>query len=137
MTNSSTYSMKQVCQKTGLTYDTLKYYCNEGLIPNVKRDAHNFRIFDDRDVAWIESLKCLKNCNMSLSEMKSYLALCQKGKETVPARQAILESKLSELQAEIARLESSIDFIHWKQQLYQDFLTGKQEYYSNLAPVED
>ena len=27
------YSMKQTCIKTGLTYDTLKFYCNEGLVP--------------------------------------------------------------------------------------------------------
>ena len=32
------YSMKETCNKTGLTYDALKFYCNEGLIPNVKRN---------------------------------------------------------------------------------------------------
>ena len=31
------YSMKQVCETTGLTYETLKFYCNQGLVPNVKR----------------------------------------------------------------------------------------------------
>ena len=56
-----TYSMKQACEKTGLTYDTLKFYCNEGLVPNVKRAANNYRIFDDDDLAWINSLSCLKN----------------------------------------------------------------------------
>ena len=43
------YSMKQVCEATNLTYETLKYYCNEGLVPNVKRDKNNHRIFDDND----------------------------------------------------------------------------------------
>lgn len=52
--------MKKVCTLTGMTYETLKYYCNEGLIPNVKRNKNNYRVFDDRDVAWIESLSCLK-----------------------------------------------------------------------------
>ena len=28
--------MKQACEKTGLTYDTLKFYCNEGLVPTSK-----------------------------------------------------------------------------------------------------
>ena len=35
------FSMKETCKKTGLSYDTLKYYCNEGLIPHVKRDKNN------------------------------------------------------------------------------------------------
>lgn len=29
------YSMKDVCRETGMTYEALKFYCNEGLIPNV------------------------------------------------------------------------------------------------------
>ena len=51
--------MKDVCRKTGMTYEALKFYCNQGLVPNVKRDENNYRVFSDRDVAWIESLGCL------------------------------------------------------------------------------
>ena len=32
------YTMKQACEKTGLSYEILKFYCNQGLVPNVKRD---------------------------------------------------------------------------------------------------
>lgn len=32
------YNMKDVCEKTNLNYETLRYYCNLGLVPNVKRD---------------------------------------------------------------------------------------------------
>ena len=35
------YTMMQVCRETDMTYQTLKYYCNEGLVPNVKRDGNN------------------------------------------------------------------------------------------------
>ena len=38
------YTMMQVCREVDMTYQTLKYYCNEGLIPNVKRDGNNRRI---------------------------------------------------------------------------------------------
>ena len=60
------YRMKEVSLKTGIPYETLKFYCNEGLIPNVRRDEHNYRIFDDTDIAWISSLSCLKKCGMSI-----------------------------------------------------------------------
>ncbi len=50
------YTMMQVCKETGMTYQALKFYCNEGLVPNVKRDKNNRRVFDGRDVAWISSL---------------------------------------------------------------------------------
>ena len=90
------YSMKQTCEKTNLTYDALKFYCNEGLIPNVKRDKNNYRVFADNDIAWINSLSCLKNCGMSIIEMKEYLDLCLKGESSIPERKAILDFKLKD-----------------------------------------
>lgn len=87
------YSMKETCLKVGMSYETLKYYCNEGLIPNVKRDKNNYRIFDDNNIAWIHSLSCLKSCDMSIEEMKQYLSLCLKGESTIPERKKILANK--------------------------------------------
>ncbi|MCM1052885.1 MAG: MerR family transcriptional regulator [Ruminococcus sp.] len=130
------YSMKETCNKTGLTYDTLKFYCNEGLIPNVKRDKNNYRIFDDNDIAWINSLSCLKNCGMSIIEMKEYLNLCLKGEKTIPERKEILDIKLKELQYKIEEIQESINYINWKQNFYDDVLSGKTKYYSNLIATK-
>ena len=63
------YSMKEACELTDMTYENLKFYCNEGLVPNVKRDKRNYRVFDEHDIKWIQSLNCLKNCGMSIAEM--------------------------------------------------------------------
>ena len=126
------YTMKQACERTNLSYETLKFYCNQGLVPNVKRDAQNRRVFDDRDIAWINSLNCLKNCNMGIAEMKEYLALCLQGPASIPERKIILEQKLQTLEAERSRIEQAIAYIAWKQSFYDDVLSGKREYISNL-----
>ena len=131
------YSMKQTCEKTKLTYDTLKFYCNEGLVPNVKRDKNNYRVFDDRDIAWISSLSCLKKCGMSILEMKEYLDLCLAGEKTIPKRKEVLDVKLKELQHKIREIQESIDYINWKHQFYDDVLSGKIKYYSNLIQTEN
>lgn len=88
------YTMMQVCKKTNMTYQALKFYCNEGLVPNVKRDKNNRRVFDERDVAWIESLTCLKKCGMSIQEMKEYLELCLQGPSSIPRGTSTLASPL-------------------------------------------
>lgn len=131
------YTMTEVCAQTGLTYDALKFYCNKGLIPNVKRDKNNYRLFDDRDIAWIKSLICLKKCDMSIAEIKQYIELCQQGKSSIPVRQAVLTEKQAELQTKIDELNQSIEFINYKLQLYQDILDGKKAYYSNLAVKDE
>lgn len=131
------YSMKETCEKTGLTYDALKFYCNEGLIPNVKRNKSNYRVFDDNDINWIKSLSCLKNCGMSIVEMKEYLDLCLKGEPTIPKRKIILDAKLRELEHKKQEIQDSIDYIHWKHQFYDDVLSGKTKYFSYLIQTEN
>lgn len=128
------YSMKQVCQESGMSYEALKFYCNQGLVPNVKRDQHNHRVFDDHDLAWIKSLICLKNCDMSIAEMKEYLALCLAGPSTIPERKTMLAKKQEDLKKKIDILRESVAYIDWKQQFYNDILSGKVEYVSNLTP---
>lgn len=128
------YSMEEACTLTNMTYENLKFYCNEGLVPNVKRDSRNYRVFDEHDIKWIQSLNCLKSCGMSIAEMKEYLALCMEGEGTIPERKVILAEKKETLLQSIAELQKAVAYIDWKQEFYDDVLSGKTAYYSNLVP---
>lgn len=128
------YSMKEACTLTNMTYENLKFYCNEGLVPNVKRDRRNYRVFDEHDIKWIQSLNCLKSCGMSIAEMKQYLALCMEGEGTIPERKVILAEKKETLLQSITELQKAVAYIDWKQGFYDDVLSGKTAYYSNLVP---
>lgn len=125
------YTMMQVCRELDMTYQTLKFYCNEGLVPNVKRDANNRRVFDEHDVKWLKDLICLKKCDMSIQEMKEHLALCLQGESTIPARKEMLTRKQEVLRQSIRQLEESVNYIDWKQNLYDEILSGKRSYESN------
>ena len=131
------FSMKQACEQTNFPYETLKFYCNQGLIPNVKRDSNNYRIFDENDIAWINSLNCLRNCGMSISEMKDYIKLCLEGESTIPERKEILAIKRQSLLEQQKLIQESIDYIDWKQGFYDDVLSGKIEYISNLKAADN
>ena len=126
------YTMMEACRETDMTYQALKFYCNEGLVPNVKRDKNNRRVFDERDVKWIRDLVCLKKCGMSIQEMKDYLALCLQGPSTIPARKEMLAQKQDALRRSIQELEESVAYIDWKQNFYDEVLSGKRPYVSNL-----
>ena len=126
------YTMMQVCRDVDMTYQTLKYYCNEGLIPNVKRDGNNRRIFDEKDVKWIKDLTCLKKCGLSIQEMKEYLELCLQGESTILRRKQMLTEKRKALKSSIQELEDSVAYIDWKQNFYDEVLSGARPYVSNL-----
>ena len=128
------YSMKEACTLTNMTYENLKFYCNAGLVPNVKRARRNNRVYDEHDIKWIQSLNCLKSCGMSIAEMKQYLALCMEGEGTIPERKVILAEKKETLLQSITELQKAVAYIDWKQRFYDDVLSGKTAYYSNLVP---
>lgn len=131
------YTMKQTCEQVGMTYEALKFYCNQGLVPNVKRDKNNYRVFDERDIEWIKGLTCLKRCGMSIEDMKTYLTLCLQGQSTIPERKVILEKQRKLLSEKISDLQKDIDYIDWKQNYYDDVLSGKIKYTSNVINVDN
>ncbi len=126
------YTMKETCEKVNMPYETLKFYCNEGLIPNISRNKNNHRIFTEAQVNWIENLSCLKNCGMTISEMKYYLELCLLGEATIDERREILALKRVLLFEKIRDLEEHIEYINKKEQFYNDVQSGKTPYFSNL-----
>ena len=67
--------------------------------------------------------------------MKEYLHLCLEGEATIPARKEILFRKKEALLTSMQRLQEAVDYIDWKQNFYDDVLSGKTAYYSNLIPT--
>ena len=104
-TTGKLFTMMQVCREADMTYQTLKFYCNQGLVPNVKRDKNNRRVFDEHDVEWVKSLICLKKCGMGIDEMRAYLELCLQGQASIPERKVMLAEKRERLLEQIEALE--------------------------------
>ena len=116
------YSMKDTCQKVGLSYQTLKFYCNEGLVPHLKRDSNNYRVFDDKDVDWIMNLICLKRCGMSIENMKVYVDLIAKGDPSMEQRREMLVKQKEDLMKEQELLNANLSYIDKKLKYYDDHL---------------
>lgn len=126
------FTMKQVCESLDMTYETLRFYCDEGLVPNLKRDKNNYRLFDGRDVRWLQSLQCLRRCGMGIKDMKRYMELCLEGEKSIPERKAVLERKKELLLLQMEELRRSIRYIEEKQAYFDGVLAGEIAYSSNL-----
>lgn len=130
------YSMKEVCQMTGLSYETLKFYCNQGLIPNVQRDSGNRRVFTEYQIGQIHGLLCLKDCGMGVTEMKQYMGILTGENPDVPALKAMLARKQETLEETIRRAQESLKFIAWKQEFYDAVLRGDIGLF-DLPPLDE
>ena len=131
------YTMKEVCQIIGWSYETLKYYCKEGLIPNVKRDKNNYRVFDENNIEWIKGLQCLKKCGMSLKDMRQYLDCCMQGPVSIPERVDMLNVTKEDLERRLSEIQESLNYIEQKKELYRDMQEGRKPYVSYVYHVEN
>ena len=95
------YTMKQVSEITGLPYETLKFYCNQGLVPGLKRDGANRRIFDEQDISGIFCLKRLRGCGMGIHEIREFLELCRQGNPPFRREKEVLDRKKQALLRQI------------------------------------
>ena len=79
----------------------------------------------------------LLGCEMSIQEMKDYLDLCLEGEGTIPQRKEMLAKKQEALRNSIQELEDSVAYIDWKQNFYDEVLSGKRPYISNLIRIQE
>ena len=69
--------------------------------------------------------------------MKSYLELCLQGEATILQRKEMLAKKREALLSSIKELEDSVAYIDWKQNFYDEVLSGARPYVSNLIRTEE
>ena len=115
------YSIQQVCEKTGLTAHTLRYYEKEGLLTGVARSTGGFRQYSDEDMEWLGLVCCLKNTGMPLQEIARFVRLAHEGDCTLEERVELLKDHREKLIARMDEMQKYLDKITWK----VNFFSGK------------
>ena len=110
------YSIGEFSRLTNLGIHTLRYYEHENLI-TPKRNSSNRRCYSDKNLAWIEFIKRLKDTGMPIKEIQCYAELRAKGDITLNERMEMLtvhrdslNEQIKALQEHMAKLDDKIDF---------------------------
>ena len=112
-------TIKQVCQRYGLTQDTLRYYEKIGVIPPVHRSASGIRDFDEHDLGWVENAVCLRSAGVPVESIAEYVKLYQAGDETFAARRDLLSHVLADLTEQRSQLDAAIQKLTYKVSRYE------------------
>ena len=110
------YSIREVCEKTGLTAHTLRYYEKERLLAAVDRNESGFRQYSDADLEALDLICCLKNTGMNLSDIARFMELTREGDQTLSKRRDLLikhretvSSKMAEIKCHLDKVTCKID----------------------------
>lgn len=106
------YTTSEVAKKLGITKDTLFYYEKEGLLPVIERDKFKRRIYSESDVEWIYLICCLRETDMPICKIKTYISLLRSGKEaSIPQRREILAEHKTFIEEKIVRYQMLLRLI--------------------------
>ena len=119
------YSIQEVCEKTGLTAHTLRYYEKEGLLTGVARSTGGFRQYSDEDMEWLGLVCCLKNTGMPLQEIARFVRLAHAGDSPLAERVEPLKDHREKLIGRMEEMQRYLEKITWK----VNFFSGKLEEY--------
>lgn len=121
----NTLSVKEVADKLGVSPHTIRYYDNMGLLPDVTRDEHGARVFTQEQLEWLGIVLCMRSTGLSVSGIRHYMELVEKGDSTLYQRYQIIMEQKRRAEAERAEIDKKLGILARKQAAYEKLLAEK------------
>ena len=113
-------TIKDVCEKFGITADTLRYYEKVGAIPKVGRSQGGIREYDDEALSWVRNAVCLRKAGVSVEAIAEYVRLFNMGDETIEARLELLSNERESLGKQLEELTNAVERLDYKISRYRE-----------------
>jgi DNA-binding transcriptional MerR regulator len=99
-------TVSKLAEAVGVRPDTIRYYEREGLIPDARRTASGYRIYDEGAVRRLRFIRGSQRFGLRLKEIKGLLEVMDRGlcpcghaSDLVAARMAEIDQQIAELHA--------------------------------------
>ncbi|MCZ8514561.1 methyltransferase domain-containing protein [Paenibacillus filicis] len=113
------YSILQLSKLSGLSTHTLRYYEKAGLLDGIGRSGSGYRVYQERDLAWVQLLAQLRKTNMPISRLQQLARWRTEGSGTLADRRQVLEQHREEVRLHIEELQMSLRQLERRIGLYQ------------------
>ena len=121
------YTIKQAAELTNLTPVTLRYYDKQGLLPYMERRESGYRMFSDGDIAMLRVIECLKKSGMPIKDIRQFSEWVLMGDDSLNECYEIFLERKKAVEAHIAELQKTLDFINHKCWYYETAIEAGTE----------
>lgn len=130
------YTIGQVSEMFDLPVSTLRYYDKEGLFPELNRTS-GIRQFSENEIEALRVIECLKKTGLQIKDIKQFMSWCMEGSSTYTKRKELFENQKKQVEAEIAKLNKTLDMLNFKCWYYSEAIKdGNEERLKNIIPNE-
>ena len=121
--DTTSLSIGQVAEHTGLSVHALRFYEHEGLFINaVRRGPGGRRVYSQDDVDWLTVCIILRASGMPLTALRRYADLVREGAGNEEERLTLMREHHEHVTTQIGRLTESLDLIRFKVGVYEDLV---------------
>ncbi|SHK73697.1 MerR family transcriptional regulator [Desulforamulus aeronauticus] len=120
-------TITEVSERLDISQDTLRYYERIGLIPRVNRNKSGNRDYTEEDCKWIEFIKCMRGAGLTIEVLIEYVALFQRGDETIEARKELFIEQRKQLIARIEDMKETLERLDYKIAIYEQSIVEKEK----------
>lgn len=129
-------TIAEVCEKYGISADTLRYYERIGLLPRVNRNKSGIRDFSDEDCRWVEFIKCMRSAGLPIEVLIEYVSLFQQGDSTADARKELLIEQRDQLTKKMNEMKKTLDRLNDKISRYEQAVRAAEKSLRGSSDVE-
>lgn len=129
------YTIGEMAKRLNVAPSTLRYYDKEGMLPFIERSSGGIRMFQEKDMSWLQIIECLKKTGMPIKDIKEFVDLCIEGDDTIDRRLEIISKQKKAVEKQIEESQKMLDMLNYKCWYYETAKeAGTCSVHENISP---
>lgn len=125
-------NIKEASERLNIPKETLRYWENNGLIPEVPRNSSGYRDYTENEIKWALFIKAMRNAGMSVESLIEFVNLYNSHKDSRKAQKSIVKEQYDLLLARRNELDKTLNYLSYKLDHFEDHVMPfieEEEYY--------
>lgn len=125
-------NIKEVSERLDIPKETLRYWENSGLIPEVPRNASGYRDYTENEIKWALFIKAMRNAGMSVESLIDFVSLYREHSDSRDDQKSLVKEQYDILLAKRNELDKTLNYLSYKLDHFEDHVMpflDEEEYY--------
>lgn len=125
-------NIKEASERLGIPKETLRYWENNGLIPEVPRNSSGYSDYTENEIKWALFIKAMRNAGMSVESLIEFVDLYNAHKDSREAQRSIVKEQYDILLAKRNELDKTLNYLAYKLDHFEDHVMPfieEEDYY--------
>lgn len=106
MSHPASLKISQLATATGASAETIRYYEQEGLLPQPARSAGNYRLYGDQHIKRLQFIRHCRSLDIALDEIRILLSLRDAPEANCDEVNMLLDRHIGQVATRIRELKS-------------------------------